>query len=696
MTTPNPIPISRRQFFKIMGATGTSLVVGIYLSGCQEPSSQTGTVAPVDTLVPTAVPPTEPPILPTATPTDEATPEPIAANADAVLAPNIYLEINANGQVAVTAFQSEMGQGIRTAIAMILAEELDIPWEAVKTIEQAKADPAFGDQVTGGSLSVSRHFMTLRRAGAVARRLLINAAAQHWQVEPDACSTQPGFVVHPNGQDQLAYGQLVAAASLLEVPRTSEVTLKPISEFRILGQRLGNWDAADMITGRAIFGSDFRMPDMAFAAIARCPTFGGRATTFDASDALQISGVQSVERIGDVIAVIADNSWAAFKGRDALVVEWDEGETGALSSEIIYADLARNFPESEDEEEDVLTAVYDIPFQAHMTMEPMNCTAYIHDGICEVWAPTQNPQGVHNAIVREAGFRSEDVTVHVLLMGGGFGRRLNVDYAVEAVLVAKTIGHPVQVVWSRNDDVQHDFYHPMSRHYASVDLNNIADRSIRNSASRDIPVGDWRSVSNFAEAFAQECFFDEIAHALDRDPYELRMEHYDERARTVLELVAAQCDWGSPLPDGWGRGIAYHASFGVTHVAQVAEVEVSNTGVVRVHRVFCAVDCGLVINPNGAEAQIEGGIVFGLTAALKAKITVENGRIQQSNFHDCPILTFDEMPQIDVAFVESERSPFGLGEMGVPPIAPAVANAVFAATGKRIRHIPIMPEDLAR
>lgn len=696
MPPPLPTPISRRQFLKIIGATGSSLVLGIYLNGCQEPVPQVLPATPSGTPIPTPLLPTETPSLPAITPSAEATAKPLPeANPDSLLVPNIYLKIGASGDVTVTAFRSEMGQGVRTAIAMILAEELDVSWEAVTVIEQAKADPAFGDQVTGGSLSVSRHFMTLRRAGAVARRLFVNAAAQHWEVEPDGCRTEPGIVVHPNGVDRLAYGDLVAAAALLDIPRTSEVALKSAAEFRIIGQPLGNWDAAEMVTGQATFGLDFRLPDMAFAAIARCPVFGGRAATFDASGALQVAGVLSVERIGDVIAVVAENSWAALQGRDALVIAWDEGETAVLSSEIIHADLGRNFPELDDVAEGMLTAVYDIPFQAHMTMEPMNCTAHVHDGICEVWAPTQNPQGVHAAIVREVGFRPDDVTVNVLLMGGGFGRRLYADYAVEAVLVSRAIGRPAQVVWSREDDVQHDFYHPMSRHYASVSLSDIASLSIISSTSNDIPTGDWRSVFNFPEAFAHECFFDEIAHALNRDPYELRLEHYDERARAVLQLAAAQSSWGSPLPDGWGRGIAYHATFGLTHVAQVAEVEVSAAGVVHVHRVYCAVDCGLVVNPSGAEAQIEGGIVFGLTAALKAKISLENGRIQQSNFHDCPILSFDEMPQIDVVFVESERAPMGIGEMGVPPIAPAVANAIFAATGKRIRHMPITPQDLA-
>jgi len=671
-------------------------MIGIYLNGCKEPAPQQLTATPSRTPIPTATPTTEVPVLPTVAPTETVvTKSLLAADENTMLAPNIYLKIDPNGAVTVTAFRSEMGQGVRTAIAMILAEELDVPWEAVQTIEQANADSAYGDQVTGGSLSISRHFGTLRRAGAFTRRMLITAAAQFWEVDPDACTTQSGMVIHPNRQEQLAYGDLVAAASLLDVPRGSEVTLKSPSEFRILGKRIGNWDAGRMLTGEAVYGLDFRLPEMLFAAVARCPVFGGRAATYDATAALQVRGVQRVVRIGDAVAVVANNSWAAFQGRESLVIEWDEGGAADLSTDQIHSELGRNFPEADAGAEGVLTAIYDIPFQAHMTMEPMNCTAYIHDGICEVWAPTQDPQGVQTAVGREIGFNPDEVIVNVLLMGGGFGRRLNADYAVEAALVAKAVGAPIQVVWSREDDVQHDFYHPMSRHFASVQLDDITNRSIRSNTSRNIPTGNWRSVFNFAEAFVQESFFDEIAQALNRDPYELRMEHYDERAQSVLQLGAIQSGWGEPLPEGWGRGIAYYAVFGVTHVAQVAEVEVTPTGHVRVHRVVCAVDCGFVVNQNGAEAQIQGGIVFGLTAALKAKLTVENGRIQQTNFHDCPIITLAEMPQIDVYFVDSDRPPFGIGEMGVPPIAPAIANAVFAATGKRVRHLPIMTQDLS-
>ncbi|MCP5101570.1 MAG: xanthine dehydrogenase family protein molybdopterin-binding subunit [Chloroflexi bacterium] len=689
-----PNSINRRQFLKIMSATGANLVIGIYLTGCREPDVPPLTATPSSTPIPTAVSPTAVPTL-SATPTPEAVTKSLPiADADTILAPNIYLQIDPNGDVTVTAFRSEMGQGIRTSIAMILAEELDVPWEAVTTIEQAKADPAYGNQATGGSLSVSQNFTALRRAGAAVRHMLVQAAAQHWEIEPASCTTEPGFVIHPDGETQLAYGELVAAAAQLEVPRSTDVTLKSVDTFHILGKRKGNWDAAQMVTGQAVYGMDFRLPGMLFAAIARCPVFGGRVASFDASAALEVPGVHYVERIDDWIAVVADNSWAAFQGRDALTINWNEGETAVLSSDSIRSDLQVSFPDANEVEDGVLTAVYDIPFQAHMTMEPMNCTAHVHDGMCDVWAPTQDPQDAHRAVSIALRMDWNDVTVNVLLMGGGFGRRLNVDYAVEAALVSQAIGAPIQVIWSREDDVQHDFYHPMSSHYASVNLDDIESRAIRSRASREIPSGSWRSVFNFPEAFANECFFDEIAHALGHDPYEFRIAHYDDRAKAVLQLAAEGSGWGDPLPAGWGRGIAYHAVFGVTHVAQVAEVEVNDAGEVRVHRVMCAVDCGLVVNPDGAEAQIQGGIVFGLTAALKAQITVENGRVQQSNFHNCPILQFNEMPEIEVIFVESQDRPKGIGEMGVPPIAPAIANAVYAATGKRIRYIPITAQDL--
>ncbi|MFL7870354.1 MAG: xanthine dehydrogenase family protein molybdopterin-binding subunit, partial [Anaerolineales bacterium] len=344
--------------------------------------------------------------------------------------------------------------------------------------------------------------------------------------------------------------------------------------------------------------------------------------------------------------------------------------------------------------EGMLDAIYEIPYEAHATMEPMNCTAYVHDDICEVWAPTQSPQEVQ----RNAGFAAKislnNVTVHVPLMGGGFGRRLQSDYAVEAAQVSKAINAPVQVFWTRDDDLQHDYYHEMSIQYASAPLSPPKLPRISARGGSGVPTGAWRSVGEFNTAYATQCFLDEMAVALGRDPLDLRLELYKNRPLEVIKLAAEKAGWGDPLPAGWGRGIGYHATFGVTHVAHIAEVSVVENGNVRVQRVVCAVDCGKIVNPDTIAAQMEGGVVFGLTAALKAQATLENGRVQQSNFNNYPILRMDEMPIVEVYIVESDERPTGIGEMGVPPIAPAVANAVYAATGKRVRHIPILPEDL--
>jgi isoquinoline 1-oxidoreductase subunit beta len=342
----------------------------------------------------------------------------------------------------------------------------------------------------------------------------------------------------------------------------------------------------------------------------------------------------------------------------------------------------------------ILEAIYEMPYEAHATMEPMNCTAYVHDGICEVWAPTQNPQAVQGVSIGASG--TAQVTVHVPLIGGGFGRRLQTDYAQEAVQVSKAINAPVQVVWTRDDDLQHDFYQPLLAQYTYGPLDKPGTPIVSGASGSNVPTGAWRSVDNFPAAYANQCYIDELAAALQRDPLDLRLEIYNsnERALGVIKLAAEKAGWGTALPAGQGRGIAYHATFGVTHVCDVAEVEVDAAGNVRVKRVVCAVDCGNVVNPDNVAAQMEGGIVFGLTAALKAEATLKNGRIQQSNFSDYPILRMDEMPIIEVHVLETDNRPSGIGEMGVPPVAPAVANAVFAATGKRVRHIPIRPADL--
>ena len=661
--------LNRRDFLKVVGTAGSSLVMGIYLNSC-----------------------TKSDVLP-GQPESEVLTSPKAIDlTPGILDLNIYLKIEPDNTVTVTAFRSEMGQGIRTAIAMILAEELDADWDTV-VIEQAPADSAYGDQVTGGSASISGSYFELRMAGGAIRQMLINAAAQAWGVDPADCTTQPGVVVHPNGSTQISFGELAGEASEQDIPRMGEYTLKAEADFRLIGTDVHHWDAREIVTGQAIFGMDVILPEMRYAALARCPVFGGWVSGFDDTAALTIPGVEQVLEIDGSVAVVATNTWAALKGRAALKIEWDFNGNEMVNSADIRTELAERAPQIGSAVGGEIEAVYEFPYQAHTTMEPMNCTANVKDGKCEVWVPTQNAQDVHRSVQGALKIPRKDVTVHVTLMGGGFGRRLNSDFAVEAALVSQAIGEPAKVFWTQEDDIQHDFYHPLSYQYVSGDPNNIKRPNARSqNGGRYIPTGAWRSVGNHPDAYARECFIDELAVASGRDPLDVRRDIFSGRGLAVIELAAEKAGWGEPLPENWGRGMAYHATFGVTHVAMVAEVKV--TDIIRVHRMVVAVDCGIAINPDNIAAQMEGGVAFGLTAALKAGITIEDGRVQESNFHDCPMLQIDEMPSVEVYLTAGATNPTGIGEMGVPPVAPAVANAIYAATGVRARIMPIKVEDL--
>ena len=659
--------LNRRDFIKLVGAAGGALVLAVYLDAC----------APQATGTPTALPPTS---------TGAPQPRPPYD-----WSPNIYLKLDQDGILTVTAFRSEMGQGIRTATAMLVAEEVNVDWSSVR-IEQAPADRQYGDQQTGGSVSISTYYYPLLVAGAAARQMLVQAAAQAWDVKAEECKTEPGYIIHPDGATKLSYGELVEPASRLEVPEKPK--LKDKTQYKIVNTGLGHWDAPQIVSGKAVFGLDVRLPGMLYAAIARCPFFGKGYASFDDADAKVVAGVKQIVPLDNKIAVVAENSWAAIRGRNALKVTWEQPES-PLDSQQMMTNIANGMKKVT--KSGMLDAVYEIPYEAHATMEPMNCTVHVHDGVCEVWAPTQSPQDVLRAVAMTVDLPPDQVTVHVPLIGGGFGRRLQTDYAIEAAQVSQAINAPVQVLWTRDDDLQHDYYHAMAIQYAYVSLAKAQAPTIQVVRGSGVPTGAWRSVDEFDRAYSEQCFLDEMALALDLDPLELRRQIYqnDARALAVINLAAEKSNWGKPLPAGQGRGMAYFATFGVTHVAHVAEVSVDKQGKVRVGRMVCAVDCGKVVNPDNVAAQMQSGIAFGLTAALKARTSFKDGRVQESNFHDYPLLRMDEMPQVDVYLVESDQLPSGIGEMGVPPVAPAIANAVFAATGHRVRHNPIQPEDLA-
>jgi isoquinoline 1-oxidoreductase beta subunit len=673
------------------------------------------------------------------------------AEAAAVLEPNAWLRVDPDGRVTVWIGRTEMGQGVRTALPMIVAEELEADWQDVG-FEQAVPADKYGDMGTGGSTSIREMYAPLRQAGAAARAMLVAAAAAEWKVDPAACRAERGAVTHAASGRQLAYGDLVERAATLPVPQ--DPPLKDPKSFRLIGTSPARLDGPAKVDGSARFGLDARVPGMLHAVVARCPVFGGKATGFDDAATRAVPGVRDVLRVSSGVAVVADSLWAARRGLEVLRVTWDEGALAALDSAGLWAKLAElaaapgAIAAKRGEGAAALSAaartveaVYRAPLVAHATMEPRNCTAHLTPESCEIWVSSQNATGVQETAARLAGLPKAKVVVHLMYTGGGFGHGHEHDGVTDAMEIVKALGGTVKVTWTREDDMRHDFYRPLSYNVLRAGLDaagkpvawthrmvtpsilaRLAPKAIRDGidptctdvaanlpyaiphlqveltlADAGVPLGWWRSVSASQNAFVTECFLDEVAAAAGRDPLDLRRELLAEkpRHRAVLELAAAKAGWGTPLPAGRGRGLAVVESFG-SFVAQVAEVTVAADGSVRVDRVVCAVDCGQVIHPDLVAGQMESGIIYGLSATVLGEITLEKGRVVQGNFDDYPMLRLDQCPTIEVHLAPSGEAHGGIGEVGVPPIAPAVVNAIAAATGKRVRQLPVRAEDLRR
>jgi len=671
-------------------------------------------------------------------------------------APNAFLRIATNGSITVLAKHSEMGQGVYTSLAMVLAEELEADWQKIR-VEAAPAHPdyahtAWGLQGTGGSSSSYESFEQMRKAGAAAKAMLIAAAASRWRVDPAACRAQNGNVIHTTGK-RLSYGQLAERAAQMTPPE--QVTLKEPRNFTLIGKATGRLDAREKTTGRGIFGIDVRVPGLLTAVVVRPPQFGGKVKQVNAVKAKTAKGVKAVVEIPSGVAVVADTFWNAKLGRDALEVAWEDGPVATMDSAEQgrqYAELAKQPGAVARNEGDArgafaaaakrVEAIYDFPYLAHACMEPLNATAHVRANGVDVWAPTQFQTVDQMAAAKIAEVNPEQVSLHTTLLGGGFGRRANpaADFVSEAVHISKAVKAPVKVIWTREDDTKGGYYRPRTYVTAAAGLSadgkivswesHVVNQSIIKGtpfeqflmkegvdltqvegladlsydvpnlrveyrmAPAGVPVLWWRSVGHSFSAFVKETLVEECAVAAGKDPvaYRLGLLSQHPRQQAALRLAADKAGWGTATP-GRFKGAAVHESF-ESVVAQIAELSVGQDGAVKVHNVTCVIDPGMVINPDTVKAQMESGIVFGLSMAFYGAITFTNGRVDQGNFDDYPVLRIEDMPTIDVHIIQSGAKMGGVGEPGVPPIAPAVANAILAATGKRIRRLPIRPEDL--
>ena len=704
---------SRRNFLKSSALAGGGLVIGFTLPGASRPAQ---------------------------------------AAADTAL--SAYLRIGPDNRITVVCGLSEMGQGVHTAIPMLIAEELEADWSRI-AVEQAGVDkafnnPIFGMQATGGSTSVRGHWEPMRKAGAAAREMLIAAAAESWKVNPAECRAEKGVVIHKSGK-KLSYGRLANRAAKQPVPANPR--LKNAKAFKLLGHGLKRLDTPPKVNGKAKFGLDVYLPGMLTAVMARPPVPGGKAVAVNDAKAKAVPGVRQVIQVPMGVAVLAEGYWAAKQGRDALEIQWDRGALATLSSDGVSKMLAekaaaggavaRNEGDAKSAAAaKTLSAQYEAPYLAHACMEPMNCTAWVKPDEVEIWAGTQSQGPSQGILSQVAGVVPSKVKVNTMYLGGGFGRRFAPDFTIAATLLSKISGKPVKLVYTREDDMQAYFYRPASvtRFSGGVDAAGKAVSFSASVASPSIMAGSgfmkippngvdgmavegiedcpydipnlrveyaraepgvqvwfWRSVGHSQNIFFIESFIDEMAASAGKDPFEFRRDLLGKQPRYkgVLELAAGKAGWGKPLPAGVHRGIAVAQSFG-SYVAEVAEVSVGADGAVKVHRVVCAVDCGMTVNPVIVQRQIESAVVFGLTAALYGKITFKDGRVEQANFDSYPLLRIEEMPKVEVHIVPSSEACGGIGEPGTPPIAPAVTNAIFAATGKRIRSLPIDPGLLKR